>query len=74
MTLEEFAKKSGVTIVECGPGWGGPIGYTLKDSPNVTECGHRTEAAAYKHWAKSTFGEKTAKAIMGLLKQTEEHK
>ena len=68
MNLEQFAKKAGVTIVACGPGWGGRIGYTEKGHPNCTVCGFRTEQSAYKSWLKSTFGEHTAKALMKLLK------
>ena len=34
MTLEEFAKDAGVIIVDCGPGWGGKIGYKEKEYPN----------------------------------------
>lgn len=27
MTFEQFAKKSGMVLVECEPIWGGTIGY-----------------------------------------------
>ena len=68
MNLEQFAKKAGVTIIECDPEWGGLIGYKEKDHPNSATCGFRTTAAAYKHWLDGTFGKRTAKAIMQLLK------
>lgn len=68
MNLTQFAKKAGVELIECGPEWGGRIGYKEKDHPNCAVCGFRTEQAAYKNWIKSTFGEHTAKAVMNLLK------
>lgn len=67
MKLEQFAKEAGVTIVDCGPGWGGRVGYKMKDHPNSTYCGFRSAQSAYKHWLKGTFGEHTAKAVMKLL-------
>lgn len=68
MNLEQFAKKAGVELVECGKEWGGRIGYKTKDHPNCTVAGFRTEAAAYKSWLKSTFGEHAARAVIKLLK------
>lgn len=71
MTLEEFAKQCGVTLVDCGPDRGGHIGYREKDHPNITICGFRKESAAYKHWMADTFGPTTAKTIFKLLKETQ---
>ena len=68
MTLEQFAKAAGVQIVQCTPDWGGQIAYTTKDSPQCRVCGFRTEVAAYKHWAESTFGKQTFKALKKALK------
>lgn len=70
MNLEQFARNAGVELVECGPEWGGRIGYKTKDHPNCTVAGFRTESAAYKSWLKGTFGDHTAKAVMKLLKTT----
>ena len=68
MNLEQFAKEAGVTLIECGPEWGGRIGYKEKDYPNSSVCGFRTENAAYKHWLENTFDKNTAKAVTKLLK------
>ena len=68
MNLEQFAKSAGVTLVECGPEWGGRIGYKDKEYPNCTVAGFHTEQAAYKSWLKDTFGERAAKAVTKLLK------
>jgi hypothetical protein len=70
MTLEEFAKKAGVSVFKCDPDWGGSIGYKCLDYPNSRVCGFRSEAAAYKSWLEDSFGTNTAKAVMTLLKQT----
>ncbi len=67
MSLEKFAKDAGVELVPCDKAWGGSIGYKMKDNPNVTYCGFRTEKSAYKHWLSSTFGEHTSKAILKLI-------
>ena len=69
MTLEEFAKQAGVVIVDCGPNWGGRVGYKSSADCNCTFCGYRTSAAAYKGWLKDTFGEGAAKAVLKLLKE-----
>ena len=69
MTLEQFALQAGVEIVDCGPGWGGTIGYTTKDNPNCTVCGFRTEQNAYQGWLENTFGECAAKTILKLLRE-----
>lgn len=67
MTLEEFAKKAGVKLILCGPGYGGKYGYITEDCPNSSVNGFRTEKSALKQWAKDTFGNKTAKALFSLL-------
>lgn len=67
MNLKQFAKKAGVKIVLSGPGWDGRYAYTEEDYPNCTTCGFKSHAEAYKHWAISTFGEKTAAALFKLL-------
>jgi hypothetical protein len=72
MNLEQFAKSAGVTLIECDLEWGGRIGYKEKDFPNRAVCGFQNEQAAYKSWLKSTFGEHTAKAVMKLLKPSNE--
>jgi hypothetical protein len=68
MTLEQFAKKAGVTIVACDPDWGGRVAYTEKDYPNSTVCGFRSEGAAYKHWLNDKFGPTTAKVLLSLMR------
>jgi hypothetical protein len=74
MTLEEFAKAAGVSIAPCHPEWGGKIAYTEKDHPHSRVCGFRTEAAAYKHWAETTFGPRTYKALKKLLEPSKRNK
>jgi hypothetical protein len=66
-SLEQFAKEAGVELVDCGPGWGGRIGYKTKDNPNCTECGYRTKKSAYKGWLENTFGACISKAVIKLL-------
>jgi hypothetical protein len=73
MTLEEFAKDAGVSIIDCGEGWGGRLGYTEIDFPNCSTCGFKTEKAAYKSWLEDKFGKQTAKAILKLLKKAQEN-
>ncbi len=65
--LKEFAILAGVTTVRCDKGWGGTWAYKTIDNPNCTHCGFRSEAAAYKGWAKNTFGETASKALIKLL-------
>lgn len=67
--LKQFATDCGVTLVDCGEGWGGRIGYQLKDWPNCTTCGFRSENAAYEAWMKDTFGEATAKGLVKLFRK-----
>ena len=70
MTLEQFAKKAGISLVPCDPKqWGGGIAYECKDTPNVRTCGFRTERAAYRHWLTDAFGQRTAKAVLSLLQE-----
>ena len=71
MNLEQFAKKAGVTIVECDPSWGGTIAFIEKDSP-TTRRGYKTKEAAYKGWLTGKFGRSTGSAVLALLKKTEE--
>ena len=71
MTLEEFAKKCGVIVSECGPGWGGRYGWATKDAPNSMICGCRTHQSAYKSWMRETFGADTAKTVYMILKENE---
>ena len=70
MNLAQFAKKAGVQIVRQGLG-GASICYKEADHPNCTVGGFRTENAAYKHWLGSTFGERTSKAVMSLLRRVD---
>lgn len=74
MTLEQFAKAAGVSLVECDGNWGGHIGWRAVDHPNSTYCGYKTEQAAYKSWLESSFGKQTAKAVIKLLQKTERKK
>jgi hypothetical protein len=67
MNLEQFAKKAGVEIIDCGPGWNGKFGYRTKDSPNTSFCGYRTINSTYESWLKDTFGIHTAAAIKKIL-------
>ena len=69
MTLTQFAKLSGIKIVECGKEWGGKYGYIYIDHPNITNCGYKTHKEAYMSWLTDTFGEAPAKALMQLLKE-----
>lgn len=71
MTLEEFAKKCGVIVSECGHGWGGRYGWATKDAPDSMVCGFRTHKSAYRSWMRETFGEGTAKAVYKLLEENE---
>lgn len=70
MTLEEFAKDAGVEVFECEPGWGGKWGYKELNYRNVTVCGCKTKTACYKDWLACKFGERTAAAIIKLLRRT----
>ncbi len=65
--LERFAKDAGVTLIECGPEWGGRIAYKEAGHPNSAVCGFRTASAAYKAWLESTLGKRAAKAVLRLL-------
>jgi hypothetical protein len=70
MTLEQFAKKAGISLVPCdAKQWGGGIAYQSKDTPNIMTCGFRTERAAYRHWLTNAFGPQLAKAVQTLLKE-----
>ena len=71
MTLEEFAKKCGVIVSECGPSWGGRYGWATKDAPNSMICGCRTHQSAYKSWMRESFGADTAKTVYMILKENE---
>lgn len=70
MTLEEFAKKCGVTIHSCDPSFGGRLAYKTTDYPNMTIAGFKTETAAYKRWMEDTFGKQASKVVAKLLKDT----
>jgi hypothetical protein len=69
MNIKEFAEDAGVTIGRCEPDWGGTYSYKSEDYPNSTVCGFRSEAAAYKGWMEDSFGKKTTKALLRLLKK-----
>jgi hypothetical protein len=68
MTLEEFVKLGGCQAQRCEKEWGGTWAYTTKDYPNSTQCGYRTEQAAYKAWLDDSFGPVLAKAVLKLLR------
>lgn len=53
MRLVTFAKINGVVFKKCGPGWGGPIGFSTADAPNCTVCGYKSQAAAAEGWLLS---------------------
>jgi len=72
MKLHEFAKKSGVTIVNCEDGWGGKIGYTTRAQANVTTCGFDSIEAAYTHWLNETFGEDASREVRKLFEDSHE--
>jgi hypothetical protein len=73
MTLEEFALMAGVVIVECDAAtWGGPYGYTTKDSPSCTVCGAESIEAAYRMWLSRLVGEQASKALLALLSEPDE--
>ena len=74
MTLQEFAIKCGVTLVECDPEWGGRIGYKEVRYPNSTTCGFKSKTAAYKSWFESNFGEQASRIVLKLLKDSEKWK
>ena len=67
MTLTQFAKLSGIQIVECDKSWGGKYGYIYADHPNITNCGYNTHKEAYKAWLIDSFGDAPAKALLKLL-------
>lgn len=66
-TLKQFAEDAGVTIVLCGPGWGGKYGYKTKDHPYSTHNGYKTKREAYEAWAIDTFGNRAGVALVRLL-------
>ena len=68
-TLEDFARLSGVTLIECGPEWGGRVGYKLADCPSISYCGFRSKKETIQSWLSGSFGEQTAEALKALLKQ-----
>lgn len=70
MTLEQFAKKAGVEIIDSPRGFGGKYAYREKDSPNCATCGFKTKNAAYKHWLSGVFGGSTGRAVLALLRST----
>jgi hypothetical protein len=67
MNLRSFANEAGVSVVKCGPGWGGPYGYKTLDFPNGMVCGFKTVREARESWAMETFGDQAAKAVFKLL-------
>lgn len=68
MTLRQFADMAGVSVILCGPGWGGRYGYVTVKHPNSTHCGFKTAAEAREAWAINTFGEQAARALFALLR------
>ena len=67
MTLEEFARASGVRVISCDPSCGGSYAYMTDDNPNTTVCGFRTERAALRRWAEDAFGAGAGRALIILL-------
>lgn len=68
ITLRQFAKRAGVRVIVCGPGWeGGRYGFTTEDNPQCATCGFSSHAAAYRGWLAETFGAKAAEAFAALL-------
>lgn len=69
MTLEQFAKRAGVTLGSCKTSDGGKICYREVDYPGTVVFGFRTARAAYNHWLENTFGKSAGKAVRSLLKE-----
>lgn len=68
MTLEEFAKLAGVTVIDCDEGkWGGAFGYKERGS-NSSVCGCESPDHCYRSWLERSFGEDASKAIISMLK------
>ena len=72
LTIEQFAKKCGVTLHPCDAAFGGKIAYKSADHPNITIAGFRTEAAAYRRWLEDTFGKTAGRVVLKLLKEQTE--
>lgn len=70
MTLEQFAEKAGVTIINSPIGYGGPYGYIEYGRPNSSTHGFKTKDAAYKAWLLETFGKRVAKTVFKLLEES----
>lgn len=72
MTPEQFAKEAGCVVsTHDEPYWGGKWQYHNEGNPNVRWRGFKTEAEAYKAFLEDTFGKLPAKALIKLLKKTE---
>lgn len=65
--LKKFANEAGVSVVNCGAGWGGRYAYTESGYPEFKVCGFKTKEEARRHWLVSAFGENTATALLKLL-------
>lgn len=50
MDIRQFAKINGVIFVDCGPGWGGRVGYKEPEYPNCTIAGYKTQKEAAEGW------------------------
>lgn len=74
MTLEEFAKLSGVTVFKTDPFSefdDGNFGYKEDSVPRMVTTGYQTKREAYEGWLELSFTKDQSKAILELLKQTQ---
>lgn len=71
MNLRQFAKINGVTFVDCGPGWGGRVGYKESEYPNCTIAGYKTQTEAAEAWLHGKgFSEHGIAVFRKALEQT----
>lgn len=67
MTLEQFAKLAGVTVIDCDEDkWGGAFGYKERGS-NSSVCGCESPDDCYRSWLERSFGEDASKALASIL-------
>ncbi len=70
MTLRRLAKTAGVSILRCGPEWGGTFAYAVKGQGAII-CGYRSRHDALKGWLSSELSSKTARLLLAMLKRGE---
>lgn len=69
MTLEQFCKRAGCEVFDCGPGWGGRFGIRDKGSQSSV-CGYRTKDAAYRGYVRHHCGQ-LANQVLSLIRASE---